>query len=113
MRAAAPPVAEPPQAGAVFSALADPTRRFVVRSMAEDGPVTATELAERLPISRQAVAKHLAALGAAGLVDGAKEGRETRYRLTPEPLDHAMAWMADVGSQWDRRLDRLRAHVEG
>lgn len=100
-------------AGPVFVALADPTRRYLVRSMAEDGPVTATELAERLPISRQAVAKHLVALRDAGLVDGAKEGRETRYRLTPEPLDAAAAWMADVGARWDRRLGALRRHVEG
>jgi DNA-binding transcriptional ArsR family regulator len=96
----------------VFGALADPTRRFLVRSMAEDGPVTATELAERLPISRQAVAKHLGALREAGLVDGAKEGRETRYRLTPGPFDAATAWMADVGARWDRRLGALQRHVE-
>lgn len=108
-----PSAPQPSAAGAVFSALADPTRRFVVQSMADGGPVTATELAERLPISRQAVAKHLTALGDAGLVTGAKEGRETRYRLTPEPLTEAMAWMAEVGQRWDRRLDSLRRHVEG
>jgi DNA-binding transcriptional ArsR family regulator len=100
-------------AGAVFAALADPTRRFVVRYLAEGGPVTATELAERLPITRQAVTKHLAALHDAGLVDRAREGRETRYRLTPDPFTDAMTWMADVGAGWDRRLAALRAHVEG
>jgi DNA-binding transcriptional ArsR family regulator len=99
-------------AGAVFAALADPTRRSLVRSVAVDGPVTATELAEQLPISRQAVAKHLGALRDAGLVSGEKAGRETRYRLTPEPFDAATAWMADVGLQWDRRLGALRRHLE-
>jgi DNA-binding transcriptional ArsR family regulator len=98
-------------AGAVFGALADPTRRFVVRCLAEGGPVTATELAERLPITRQAIAKHLAALHEAGLVERAKEGRETRYRLTPDPFTDAVAWMADVGAGWERRLDALRTHV--
>jgi DNA-binding transcriptional ArsR family regulator len=99
-------------AGAVFAALADPTRRYVVRCLAESGPVTATELAEQLPITRQAVAKHLAALHEAGLVVRAKEGRETRYRLTPDPFTDAMAWMADVGAGWERRLDALRSHLQ-
>lgn len=98
-------------AGAVFAALADPTRRFVVRCLAEEGPVTATELAGRLPISRQAVSKHLGALGDAGLVEAERAGREVRYRLTPEPFSDAAAWMVEVGRQWDRRLDGLRAHL--
>jgi DNA-binding transcriptional ArsR family regulator len=99
-------------AGAVFGALADPTRRFVVRCLAEGGPVTATELADRLPITRQAVAKHLAALHQAGLVERTKEGRETRYRLTPDPFTDAVAWMSEVGAGWERRLVALRGHVE-
>ena len=60
-----------------------------------------------LPVSRQAVAKHLAALERAGLVTPRREGRETRYRLTPEPLGDAIAWMEDVGGRWDRSLERL------
>ena len=99
-------------AGAVFSALADPTRRFVVQCLAERGPTTATALAERLPITRQAVTKHLTALSEAGLVDATREGRETRYRLTPDPFTQAMEWMIGVGAQWDKRLDALRTHVE-
>ncbi len=100
-----PPKAD--RAGAVFEALSDPTRRTVMRSVAEDGPVTATQLAARLPVTRQAVAKHLDALAAAGLVMSHRAGREMRYELTPEPLSDAMAWMAEVGGAWDRRLDRL------
>lgn len=99
------------RAGAVFQALADPTRRQVVALLARSGPVTATELAGRLPVTRQAVAKHLAALADAGLVSGAREGREVRYRLTPPPLRDAVSWMATVGAEWDDRLEALRRHL--
>jgi ArsR family transcriptional regulator, cadmium/lead-responsive transcriptional repressor len=99
--------------GPVFEALGDPTRREVVRRLAEGGPASATQLASELPVSRQAVAKHLAALEDAGLVEGEREGRERRFRLTPAPLSEAAAWMADVGAEWDRRLHRLRRRLEG
>ncbi|MDP1820946.1 MAG: metalloregulator ArsR/SmtB family transcription factor [Acidimicrobiales bacterium] len=94
-------------AGAVFAALADPTRRAVLRDVAEAGPLTATELAGRLPVSRQAIAKHLAVLQQAGLVTPAKEGRENRFRATPARLTDVGAWLTDTGSAWDARLDRL------
>ncbi len=97
--------------GRVFGALADPHRRYVVEALAQRPTATATELAAELPVTRQAVSKHLAALGEAGLVEGTREGRETRYRLTPGPLGQAMGWMADVGAEWDRRLARLRRHL--
>ena len=100
-------------AGAVFAALADPTRRAVVRELSRQETVTASALAGELPISRQAVSKHLAQLAGAGLVTSARSGRETHYRLTPDPLDDAMRWIAEVGGQWDRRLQRLRQHVGG
>ena len=76
---------------AVFSALADERRRSLVEVLAERGSATATELAAGLPVTRQAVAKHLASLGEAGLVAMTRSGREVRYRLTPEPLDDAVA----------------------
>jgi DNA-binding transcriptional ArsR family regulator len=91
----------------VFSALADPTRRRLVATLARQPALTASHLAGELPITRQAVAKHLAALDRAGLVEGRREGRETRYRLTPEPMDEAMAWMAAAGARWDASLARL------
>jgi ArsR family transcriptional regulator, cadmium/lead-responsive transcriptional repressor len=97
--------------GAVFEALGDPTRREVMRRLAQDGPASATQLAADLPVSRQAVAKHLAALEDAGLVEGEREGRERRFRLTPAPLSEAAAWMADVGAEWDQRLRRLRRRL--
>ncbi|HEX2048716.1 MAG TPA: metalloregulator ArsR/SmtB family transcription factor [Acidimicrobiales bacterium] len=96
---------------AVFMALSDPTRRAVLRRLA-DGPASPTELAGGLPVSRQAVSKHLEVLREAGLVEGARAGRQHRYRLTPEPMDDAAEWMAEVGGRWDRRLAELRKQFE-
>jgi DNA-binding transcriptional ArsR family regulator len=86
--------------GQVFSALADPSRRHVLGYIADHGTATATELTGELPITRQAVAKHLATLSHAGLVESERAGRETRYRLTT------------TGAEWDDRLDALREHLE-
>ena len=94
----------------VFSALADPSRRWLLETLARR-EATATELAADLPVTRQAVAKHLAALREAGLVDARRAGRETRYRLTPGPLEDAVAWIAEVGDAWDARLAALRRHL--
>jgi DNA-binding transcriptional ArsR family regulator len=91
----------------VFAALGDPTRRAVLALVGQGGPLTATELAERLPVSRQAVMKHLDLLRTAGLVASEKDGRAVRYVLQAEPLDDAAAWMARVGAAWDRRLTAL------
>jgi DNA-binding transcriptional ArsR family regulator len=102
-------VAGPPtdSTGAVFGALSDPTRRALLAAIAEQPAVTATELASELPISRQAVLKHLTALADAGLLDRRRSGREVRYRVTPAPLSDAVSWMAEVGGQWDDRLAAL------
>jgi DNA-binding transcriptional ArsR family regulator len=83
----------------VFGALADPSRRQVIDYLAEQGTATATELTGELPMTRQAVAKHLATLADAGLVESERQGRETRYRLT------------EAGEEWDERLDALRRHL--
>ena len=99
--------------GRVFDALSDPNRRYVVEALAGRETATATELAAELPVTRQAVAKHLAALNEAGLVESRREGRETRYELTPGPLAAAMDWMASVGAEWDSRLAKLRRHLSG
>ena len=98
--------------GHVFEALADPTRREVMRRLAEDGPSSATDLASSLPVTRQAVAKHLEVLEEAGLVEGERRGRQRLFRLTPAPLSDAVGWMADLGSDWDERLKALRRLAE-
>ena len=98
--------AEP--ADAVFAALADATRRSILQAVSERGPLTATTLAAELPISRQAVAKHLALLREAGLVHADRAGRETRFTAEPEPLRDVAAWATATGQRWDDRLERLR-----
>ena len=101
----------PKAADAVFAALADPTRRRVLRLVAERGPTSATVLERELPVSRQAIVKHLVVLSRAGLVTGQRTGQEVRYALVPEPLDEVSAWIAEIGSRWDERLARLRQVV--
>ena len=98
-------------AGAVFGALADPTRRSLFEAISAAPDTTATQLASELPISRQAVVKHLAALADAGLVQRERAGRDVRYSVTAGPLADAVSWIADVGGQWDARLDALKQQL--
>jgi DNA-binding transcriptional ArsR family regulator len=100
------------QVDSVFGALADPTRRRVVETLAQGGTVTASGLAEQLPITRQAVAKHLSALHGAELVTATRVGRETRYELRPQPLNDAAEWIQTVSAEWDQRLDALRRSLQ-
>jgi DNA-binding transcriptional ArsR family regulator len=95
----------------VFSALSDPSRRRLLEALAGRESASLTELAAQLPVTRQAVSKHLTALGEAGLVESSRAGRETRYRITPQPLGEALTWMERIGGQWDERLVRLREHL--
>jgi len=96
----------------VFAALADPTRRQLLVNLADNGPKTATQLAEEYPITRQGVIKHLHILEDAGLVAVAQKGREKRYTLTPEPLGEIDRWIQEIGARWEERLARLKAFVE-
>ncbi len=100
--------------GPVFAALADPTRRWMVETLLREGSATVPGLTAALPITRQAVAKHLAALGDAGLVEraGPATGREVRYRLRAGALAPAAAWLTRTERAWDDRLARLREVVE-
>ncbi|MFG2310472.1 ArsR/SmtB family transcription factor [Streptomyces sp. NPDC048566] len=108
--------AERPGGGAdvddVLAALADPTRRRLLDVLAGMGTATATTLAGRLPVSRQAVVKHLGVLDAAGLVSGVRVGREVRYALRPAALDATARWMAALAADWDRRLADIKRAAE-
>ena len=102
----------PDRVGTVFAALADPVRRHVVSHLAEGGAASATALAADLPISRQAVCKHLGLLESAGLVESTRCGREVRYSVSTAALAAAMAWMVRVGGDWDDRLAALSRHLQ-
>jgi DNA-binding transcriptional ArsR family regulator len=96
----------------VFIALADPTRRSILAALASNGPATATDLADRLPITRQAIAKHLALLVEVGLVTAEPgERRRVRYRLRSAPMQVAQQFLAALARDWDGRLDALRGHL--
>jgi len=97
----------------VFVALADPSRRAILAALASGGPATATDLAGRLPITRQAIAKHLALLAEAGLVTAEPgERRRVRYRLRSAPMQVAQQFLAALARDWDRRLDALKDHLD-
>ena len=100
-------------AGEVLAALADPTRRRILDLLAARGEATATVLAAELPVTRQGVVKHLAALDRAGLVAGHREGREMRYRVRPERLAATARWMQQVAATWDARLSAIKRIAEG
>jgi ArsR family transcriptional regulator, cadmium/lead-responsive transcriptional repressor len=96
----------------LWSAVGDPTRRRMLDLLLHDGTGTATSLSGQLPVSRQAVAKHLTVLDRAGLVRGVATGREHRYRVDDTQLARAAAQLADVGSSWDGRLRRIARLAE-
>ncbi|WSK91195.1 metalloregulator ArsR/SmtB family transcription factor [Streptomyces sp. NBC_00073] len=106
------PTADGDVVDSVLAALADPTRRQMLDLLSAQGQATATTLAGGLPISRQAVVKHLAVLDAAGLVGSVKVGREVRFAVRPEALDATARWMAALASDWDRRLARIKRIAE-
>lgn len=97
----------------VFAALADPSRRAILATLASGGPATATDLAGRLPITRQAIAKHLGLLAEAGLVTAEPgERRRIRYRLRSAPVQVAQQFLAALAREWDGPLDALREHLD-
>jgi DNA-binding transcriptional ArsR family regulator len=94
--------------GALLDAVSDTSRRRVLDLVLAHGEVTPTQLAAELPFTRQAVAKHLAVLDRAGLVDSRRSGREVRYSVRPEQLDVAARAMAKVAARWDARLEAIK-----
>jgi len=97
----------------VLAALADPMRRRVLDLVAARGPISASALATELPVSRQAVVKHLAVLEKAELVASERAGRENNFSVRSGALDATAAWMASLASQWDRRLAAIKKIAEG
>jgi len=96
----------------VFVALADPNRRAILAELASGGPATATDLAARLPITRQGVAKHLGMLTLAGLVTAEPgERRRVRYRLQSAPMQLAQQFLAALARDWDGQLQSLTDHL--
>lgn len=96
----------------LWSAIGDPTRRRLLDLLLRDDGGTATSLSEGLPVSRQAVAKHLVVLDRVGLVHATAAGRERRFRVDEAQLARAAAQLADVGSTWDARLRRIKHLAE-
>jgi DNA-binding transcriptional ArsR family regulator len=104
-------VVAPDRFDVVFAALSDPTRRSIVRRLAE-GEATVLELAEPYPISLPAISRHLKVLEQAGLITRGREGQRRPCRLRPEPLVEIAAWAEHTRAAWSQRIDRLEAHLQ-
>ncbi|MGO4690591.1 ArsR/SmtB family transcription factor [Glaciibacter sp. 2TAF33] len=96
----------------LWSAIGDPTRRRMLDLLLTEGEGTATSLSEHLPVTRQAIAKHLGVLDRAGLVHVTPAGREMRYRIDDAQFARAVAQLAAVGTAWDARLGRIKRLAE-
>ena len=96
----------------VLVALADPTRRRLLDVLSARPQSTATALAEKLPVSRQAIVKHLAVLEQAGLVEARKRGRDVQFSVRPERLEATARWMHGVATAWDERLNAIKRLAE-
>lgn len=97
----------------VFAAVGDRTRRGILERLRREGSLSITEIAEPLPVTRQAVTKHLDILENAGLIDRRLRGRERLHSLRADPLRLVSEWLEPYEAEWDARLDRLRSHVDG
>jgi DNA-binding transcriptional ArsR family regulator len=96
----------------LWAAVGDPTRRLLLDRLLTDGESTATRLAASLPVTRQAVTKHLLVLDRVGLVESQRRGREVRYAIRPDRLDLATRSMRRVAADWDRRLQVIKQIAE-
>lgn len=97
----------------VFAALGDRTRLRLVTRLCDEGPLSIARLSDGAGVTRQAVTKHLNALAGAGVVRGARRGRERIWELEPKRLEMASRYLDEVSGQWDAAIDRLRVFLEG
>jgi DNA-binding transcriptional ArsR family regulator len=100
------------EADELWAAVADPTRRRLLDALLAHGEATATTLAGDLPVTRQAIAKHLSVLERAGLVSSRRLGREVRHAVRPDRLDVVTGWLARVAAEWDERLGAIKRLAE-
>lgn len=98
--------------GQVFAALADPTRRQLLTLLGEQSAASATTLAGQLPVTRQAVVKHLAVLHESELITRRRAGREVVFTVHPDRLTTAASWMTSLAATWDERLQLLKQRAE-
>src|SRR5436309_607632 len=101
------------EAAPVFAALGDETRLALVGRLCTGGPMSIARLTEGLPVTRQAVTKHLRVLADAGLAHGTRVGRDHVWEIDPSRLDETRRWLEQIQGQWDEALARLKASVEG
>ena len=107
-----PKSARTPELAQLFAALGEPTRLAVVERLRDGSEQSIASIATGVPISRQALTKHLKVLEAAGIANSRRLGRQSVYRIDPAGLVAAERWIAHVSTQWDRAIDRLKKHVE-
>jgi DNA-binding transcriptional ArsR family regulator len=108
-----PPPSRLTEAGLVFAALGDPTRLALVDRLCQAGPMSIARLTAGTAITRQAVAKHLRVLAAAGLARGTRVGRDHVWEIEPGRLEETRRWLDQIQGQWDQALARLKASLEG
>jgi DNA-binding transcriptional ArsR family regulator len=107
------PTASSTGAATVFAALGDPVRLAIIARLCDDGPLPTVQLKQGTSLSRQAVTKHLRILEDVGLVRSSRVGRDRSWRIEVQQLVKTRAYLDRISAQWDARLERLRAFVEG
>jgi DNA-binding transcriptional ArsR family regulator len=100
-------------AALLFAALGDPTRLALLARLSDGGPASISVLAERFSITRQGVTKHLNVLEGAGVIEGARQGRERVWKMNPSRLTEARQTLDVIARSWDNSLSRLKQHLEG
>jgi DNA-binding transcriptional ArsR family regulator len=96
----------------VFDALGDPSRLRIVIGLCDSGPSSTLQVAQAVPLSRQAATKHLELLQAVGVLSSVKRGRERIWAVEPQPLTAAGDYLTALSNRWDRAIGRLQAYLD-